>query len=51
MSRSVVRPEARRWQRTVGSLALHATPLDHQAVVTTLVPEVLRECLARLDEP
>ena len=43
--------EARRWERSVGSLALHATPLDHQAVVTTLVPEVLRECLARLDEP
>ncbi len=43
-------PEARRWEHCVGSLTLHATPLDHQAVVTAHVPGVLQECLAALDE-
>jgi len=41
--------EARRWERCVGSLVLHDTPVDHQAVVTVAAPDVLHECLMRLD--
>jgi thioesterase domain-containing protein len=41
--------EARRWERCVGTLVLHDTPVDHQAVVTVVAPDVLHECLIRLD--
>ena len=41
--------EARRWERCVGSLVVHDTPVDHQAVVTVAAPDVLHECLTRID--
>jgi hypothetical protein len=40
--------EARRWERCAGSLVLHDTPVDHQAVVTVTAPDVLHECLGVL---
>jgi thioesterase domain-containing protein len=42
--------EARRWERCAGSLVVHDTPVDHQAVVTVAAPDVLHECLAVLDQ-
>jgi amino acid adenylation domain-containing protein len=41
--------EARRWERCAGLVVLHDAPVDHQAVVTVAAPDVLRECLNRLD--
>ena len=41
--------EARRWERCAGSLVLHDAPVDHQAVVTVAAPDILGECLARLE--
>jgi amino acid adenylation domain-containing protein len=40
--------EARRWERCAGTLVVHDTPVDHQAVVTVAAPDVLHECLAVL---
>ena len=41
--------EARRWERRAGSLVLHDTPVDHQAVVTVAAPDVLHARLTMLD--